>query len=347
MDRDRQRSRSAQGGAQRATIERAGIAVRLVAGLAISLAALPLAAQSDANPPAAVRDLPVQALDRPIAASVSAATKAVQSTSEAARADAPICGLTHLGLCLRDYGADQKGIWTSPFRLQPKDAAWLMPLGAATGLAVAYDAEASAELGVDTNRANIANNIANFGSPYATATEGAGLYFLGLARKDPKLTETGRLGVEAILDAETVAAALKMATNRQRPLQGNGQGDFWAHGSSHWEFDSSFPSGHATGSMALARVVAGEYPHWYVAVPAYGFAETIGISRLLANEHFPSDVLVAQAIGFLSGGYVLRHHSLYSGKPKSLAGKIVDSLHPVADANARATGVAVEIPFGE
>ncbi len=326
---------------------RAKIAVGLAAGLAFSLTALPLAAQRDANPLTTALDSPALALNRPAAASNSAAATPVETSHSPTAPGAPICGLIHLDRCLRDYGADQKGIWTSPFRLQPKDAAWLMPLGAATGLAIAYDADASTQLGVDANRTNTANNLANFGSPYATATEGAGLYFLGLARRDPKLAETGRLGVEAILDSETVAAALKMTTNRQRPLQGNGQGDFWANGSSHWEFDSSFPSGHATGSMALARVVAGEYPHWYVAVPAYGFAETIGISRLLANQHFPSDVLVAQAIGFLSGGYVLRHHSLYRGKPKTLASRIVDSIHPVADPGARATGVAVEIPFGQ
>lgn len=259
----------------------------------------------------------------------------------------PICGITHLGRCLRDLGDDEKGIFISPFRMHPKDTYWLMPLGAATGLAFAYDADASKALGVDQNRTNITNNITNFGSYYATGAESAGIYFLGLAQKNPKLAETGRLGAEAILASGTVTLVTKMASNRQRPLQGNGHGDFWASGTSHWEFDSSFPSDHATASMALARVVAGEYPRWYVVIPAYGFAESVGISRILANQHFPSDVLVGQAIGFLSGGYVLRHHALYrpAGKTK-LASKLMNSINPIADPRTNSVGVAMEIPLG-
>ena len=258
----------------------------------------------------------------------------------------PICGITHLGRCLRDLGDDEKGVFTSPFRLHPEDADWLMPLGAATGLAFAYDADASKAAGVDPNRTKIANNIANFGSYYATGAEGAGLYFLGLANRNAKLAETGRLGVEAMLASGTVAAVLKMATNRQRPLQGNGQGNFWADGTAHWEFDSSFPSDHATASMALARVVSGEYPHWYVMLPAYGFAESVSISRLLANQHFPSDVLVGQAIGFLTGGYVLRHHALHCcGGAQTLSSKVIGSLDPIADPRSHLVGMSMEIPL--
>jgi len=160
--------------------------------------------------------------------------------------DKPICGITHLVRCIQDLGEDDKGIFTSPLRVQPKDAYWLAPLGAATGLAFAYDTDASQAAGVDANRANTANKIADFGSFYATGAEGAGIYFIGLAKKNPKLAETGRLGAEAVIDSGTVTLVTKLVTNRQRPLQGNGQGDFWANGASHWEWDSSFPSDHAT-----------------------------------------------------------------------------------------------------
>lgn len=259
----------------------------------------------------------------------------------------PICGITHLVRCIQDLGEDEKGIFTSPLRVHPKDAYWLMPLGAATGLAFAYDADAARAVGVDASRTNAANTITDFGSFYATGAESAGIYFLGLARKNPKLAETGRLGAEAILDSGTVALVTKLASNRQRPLQGNGRGNFWADGTSHWEFDSSFPSDHATASMALARVISGEYPHWYVALPAYGFAESIGISRILANQHFPSDVLVGQAIGFLSGGYVLNHRARYRpGAKRTLTSKLIDSVNPVTDPRTRTVGASIEIPLG-
>ncbi len=199
---------------------------------------------------------------------------------------------------------------------------------------------------MDPNRTNIANNISNFGSFYATGAESAAIYFLGLAQKNPKLAETGRLAAEAILASGTVTVFTKMASNRQRPIQGNGQGDFWAEGTSHWEWDSSFPSDHATATMAMARVIAGEYPHWYVALPAYGFAESVGIARILANQHFPSDVLVGQTIGFLSGGYVLRHHALHLHEKKTFASTLMSSFQPITDPRGRAVGFALDVPLG-
>lgn len=313
--------------------------------LTFSLPALSLAAQEGVHLPDAPDASSVAVLNNPSITADGSPLDAPSKDHSAPRQ--PICGITHLGRCIEDLGADEKGVFTSPFRLQPKDSYWLMPFGAATGLAFAYDAEASKALGVDQNRTNIANDITNFGSYYATGAESAGIYFLGLARKDPKLAETGRLSAEAILASGTVTLSIKIAANRQRPLQGNRRGDFWADGTSHWEFDSSFPSDHATASMALARVFAGEYPHWYVAVPAYGFAESVGISRILANQHFPSDVLVGQAIGFLTGGYVLHHHALYCcGRSISLSSKIMSTIDPIADPRTHAVGVSMEIPLG-
>jgi membrane-associated phospholipid phosphatase len=275
------------------------------------------------------------------------ASKSFSSPNPSNQETLPICGITRLGRCIRDLGEDEKAIFTSAMRLQPKDGYWLAPLGAATGLAIAYDADASQAVGVDPGRTNAANKIADFGSFIATGAEGAGIYFIGLARQNPKLAETGRLADEAIIDSGTVTLATKLVTNRQRPRQGDGQGDFWPFGTQHWEWDSSFPSDHATASMALARVVAGEYPHWYVMVPAYGFAETISLSRIFADQHFPSDILVGQAIGFLTGSYVLNRRSLYRpGAKKTLASRIVGSVDPIADPRTRTLGASMQIPFG-
>ena len=259
-----------------------------------------------------------------------------------------ICGITHLGRCIKDLGQDEKGIFTSPLRLKPKDGYWLAPLGAATGLAFAYDTDVEAQVGVDANRTKTANTIADFGSFITAGAEGAGIYFLGLAKKDPKMAETGRLGAEAVIDSGSVTLLTKLVTNRQRPRQGNGQGGFWPFGFQHWEWDSSFPSDHSTATMSLARIVAGEYPHWYVAVPAYGFAETIGISRIMANQHFPSDVLVGQAIGFLTGNYLLNHRARYrGGRKRKLVSRVMDSVMPYSNSRAHAMGVSVEIPLGQ
>ena len=279
----------------------------------------------------------------PLAAAQEAPGTQSPSTGTAAN---PICGITRIGRCIEDLAEDDKGIFTSPLRLRSRDAYWLMPLGAATGLAFAYDRDAETAEGFDKGRENTANTIGDFGSIYVSGGEGAAIYFMGLARHNPKLAETGRLGAEAVIDSGTVVFAAKLVTNRERPLEGDRKGSFWTNGTGSWTPDSSFPSDHAAVSMALARVVAGEYPRWQVAVPAYAVAETIGVSRTLANEHFPSDLLVGQTIGFLTGSYILDHRSLYRGNKRRLAAKVLESTTPIASQRTHTFGAFVEIPVG-
>lgn len=218
------------------------------------------------------------------------------------------CGVKHLGQCLKDVGQDQVGIWTSPLRLSPRDAFWLVPFAGATGVALRYDARALQELPINKDRINLSGTFSDAGL-YGSIAGDAGLYLLGVATHNEHMTETGRLGAEAIADASLVVVGLKLATNRQRPNEGNGQGDFWPHGTRSFELNGSFPSEHAAAIFALARVIAAEYPSKPVQLAAYTFALAISASRVTAREHFPSDALVGGVLGYLIGGYVVRHHA--------------------------------------
>src|SRR6266446_50005 len=249
------------------------------------------------------------------AQSVSGADPSSDQASEAQQQSSQqpeICGVKHLGQCLKDIGHDQAGIWTSPLRISPRDAFWLVPFASGTGVALHYDAQAQQNLGIDKSRIDTSNIVSGFGSPYATLGGAAGLYFLGLGTHNEHLAETGRLGVEAVINSLLVVEALKLATNRERPNEGNGQGGFWPHGTRSYELDGSFPSAHAAESFALARVIASEYRSKPVQVAAYAFALAISASRVTARQHFPSDVLVGGTLGYLIGGYVVRHHSAES-----------------------------------
>jgi membrane-associated phospholipid phosphatase len=98
------------------------------------------------------------------------------------------------------------------------------------------------------------------GAPYTLLPLSAGFYLLGSGTHRPRLRETGLLGMEALAGSTIVGAVVKAATIRERPLEGNGEGRFWQGSGRLWNGGSSFPSGHAIDSWALAWVVAHEYP---------------------------------------------------------------------------------------
>lgn len=56
-------------------------------------------------------------------------------------------------------------------------------------------------------------------------------------------------------------------------------------------------------------MIASEYRSKPVQIAAYAFALAISASRVTAREHFPSDFLVGGTLGYLIGGYVVRHHA--------------------------------------
>jgi membrane-associated phospholipid phosphatase len=246
------------------------------------------------------------------------------------------CGLKKLDRCLKDLAHDQAGIWTSPLRLNSRDAIWLAPFAGATGAAFAYDQDALRQVGT-TNKGLVNNSatVSEFGSPYATFGEAGALYLLGALRHSEHLRETGILGAEAVANASLVAEGLKLATNRERPNDGLGTGRFWPHGTRDYSLNSAFSSGHAATSWALARVIAAEYPGWLTKLGVYGFATAISASRITARQHFPSDVVVGSTFGYLIGGYVIRHHSSANRDAPSY------TLLPVFDHAQHAYGVTV------
>src|SRR6185437_15709803 len=104
---------------------------------------------------------------------------------------------------------------------------------------------------------------------------------------------------EALADVTIEELVLKSIFDRQRPMEGAGNGEF---GAAKTRWNSSFPSGHAIETFALASVIAHEYPHKrWVQVVAYLYAGGVVGARLAANMHFPGDVLAGGALGWFTG----------------------------------------------
>jgi hypothetical protein len=126
------------------------------------------------------------------------------------------------------------------------------------------------------------------------------LYLRGTIIHDDHGREAGLLAGEAAVDSVIVAEAMKFAFERPRP-DAPKAGAFGAGG-------ASFPSEHALAAWSIATVVAHEYPGPLSKMLAYGAATGISLARVAARDHFPSDVVVGGAIGYLIGRYVYGAH---------------------------------------
>ena len=87
---------------------------------------------------------------------------------------------------------------------------------------------------------------------------------------------------------------MKYAFNRQRPYV---KYPDLINGHETSETGMSFPSAHTALAFNTAAIVSIRYHKWYVTVPAYMWATSVGYSRLYLGEHYPSDVLVGAAVG--------------------------------------------------
>jgi membrane-associated phospholipid phosphatase len=202
---------------------------------------------------------------------------------------------------------DQIAIWTSPFHTDKSDVKWWAIFGGATAAAIATDEWSARQLPNTSNQVRLGNYISKIGSSYTLVPLSAGFYFLGTAVGNQRFRETGLLAFETLIDGAVVNAVLKAATQRDRPLAGNGEGEFWAHRG----FNSSFPSGHAANTWALASVFAHQYRHkLIVPVIAYTLAAGVTAARVSARRHFPGDVVAGGAMGWFIGDYVYgRRHN--------------------------------------
>jgi membrane-associated phospholipid phosphatase len=193
-----------------------------------------------------------------------------------------------------DFLDDQKAIWTSPLHISGGDAKWLAPTVVGEGTLAIFDHRISNTAKANPSLTGPSNAISDVGLITPWAVPGTMLLF-GSIKHDDHAAETGRLGLEAAVDSEVVMQVLKLATSRMRP---NGSDSM------------SFPSGHSMEAFALAAVLSKEYHDKPLVVwGSYGFAAAIGLARVGALEHFPTDVVAGAVIGELIGRYVVNHHA--------------------------------------
>jgi hypothetical protein len=197
---------------------------------------------------------------------------------------------------------DQKTIWTSPFRLRWKDSLWAFPMAGATGVMIGSDQHSMARARSNATAISRINTISNAGVAGLTALPAA-MWAWGSLQGNARERETGLLTGEALLNSAAVSEALKTVFARARPLPVGGQGKFFTDIN-----NASFPSMHSTLAWTAASVIAHEYPGTLTQVLVYSAAATVSISRVTGRQHFPADVVVGGALGWMIGRQAYKAH---------------------------------------
>jgi membrane-associated phospholipid phosphatase len=140
-------------------------------------------------------------------------------------------------------------------------------------------------------------SITNTAVPLSIATPVV-MYTIGLIQKDSLIKQKAVFIGETFLASAFVTIASKSIIKRDRP--------YVTHPSIQplsVEGSYSMPSGHTSSAFATATSLSMAYPKWYVVVPSFVWASSVGYSRMHLGVHYPSDVLVGALVG--SGSAVL------------------------------------------
>ncbi len=202
---------------------------------------------------------------------------------------------------------DEVHIITSPARLRTHDLIWLLPVAGA----------AAASLATDTRvMRDVVSHDPGFNSSASTSSDvlrGAFiggpvvLYGVGQFIGNAKAREAGLLAGEAMVDSYITSEGIKYITLRERPNIQNARGHFFQTDSAS---DPSFVSGHSIVAWSSAAVLASEYSRPWQQIGIYTLATGASLTRVLGQDHFPTDVLIGSVSGWLIGRYVYRtHHS--------------------------------------
>ena len=171
-------------------------------------------------------------------------------------------------------------------RLPSEDSANLAINGALLALA-AYPFDDITTLGASSShvlKATYSGWGKALGREWVQGGAAIATYVAGRAFDRPAITAAGGDLIQAQVLAAILTQGMKFAVQRTRP---DGEA-------------RSFPSGHASAAFATAAVLHRHFGR-KAGLPAYAIALYTSTSRLQANSHYPSDVIVGATLGLIVG----------------------------------------------
>jgi len=230
--------------------------------------------------------------------SKDAHVQAETQTGEAERHSPP--GLNDAIQGIKRLGGDGSDLWKSPDRIRPSDTSWLLILGGAAASLMAADHSIMRHDTLSTVNTRRSVDFSNFGLGTLVGV-GGGLYLWGKKTGDDHEQETGLLSGESALSAFAGSMVLQGIFGREGPGSDGAQGRFFKGG-------RSFPSDHSAVAWSIAGMIAHQYPGPLTKLFAYGLAGAVSVSRVTGNQHYPSDVLVGGAMGWLMAREMYNKH---------------------------------------
>lgn len=236
-------------------------------------------------------------------------------------------------ISFRDYGSllrdnfKRQALW--PFKTTAKDREILLGLSMVATVGLVTDWETNKRLGELRHTSSFVRVnspvIGHMGASYSFVVLGAtGLY--GFVFKDERAKSTFLLATQAAITTGLWTHTIKFATSRTRPNEYNrwqGPGHLFKpykkmndDDEPFWKSEfNSFPSGHTSNAFAIATVFAKMYSDIpIVPILAYSTASLVGLSRMIENRHWGSDVLMGAALGYFCGSQVVNNYWRKSGK---------------------------------
>lgn len=206
--------------------------------------------------------------------------------------------------------ADQKDIWLFPTKLAKGKHIWptIAIVGVTAGF-VASDPYSAPPFRNTTSFSGFNRVFSSTNTGAFIAAVPAAMYGIGWIRKDSYAQQTALLAAEAFADGFLVDIPFKAITGRREPVSYTGNGpyaDSFFNGTHNPFHSGGFYSLHTMGAMSVATVIARRYrSHRWVPFVAYGLAGAISFSRITRSDHFPGDVFLGGAMGFVIARYAV------------------------------------------
>ena len=198
---------------------------------------------------------------------------------------------------------------------EPRTAAlWESSDWAAVGVVTAatagsYLIEERVRVAFQEHRSGVADVLERvgwwYGTPLFTAPASLLTIGAGAALKNADVRDTGILMAEVLVSALLIQQPLRIIVGRARPFMN--QGHFSFNPFTFSNDYASFVSGHSYSAFGISNVVARQIDQTWASVTLYTLATITALSRMYADAHWLTDVLLGSVLGYVISTAIWRN----------------------------------------